>query len=126
MQSAQSWCWAQTACRAMNTVSGGFRHATTSGVRDAWNIPTVVLGGGGYHHADTARALTVATAALLGRQDHYSWSDIPDHAMMDAYCDDAYEFWAGESTSEMNDENAGEHLDHLVDVYQTRFKRNYK
>ncbi|VVT53317.1 uncharacterized protein SAPINGB_P003512 [Magnusiomyces paraingens] len=103
-----------------------YERAMREHVRDAWNLPTVVLGGGGYHHADTARALTAATAALLGRRDQDNWVDIPEHAMMDAYCDDAYEFWAGESISEMNDENAGEHLDHLVEVYQARFKRKYK
>lgn len=43
----------------------------------AWRVPVAVLGGGGYHHANAARAWATATSVLLGREMGPE-TDIPD------------------------------------------------
>lgn len=91
-------------------------------VRDKWSLPTVLLGGGGYHHADTARCLAYVTASMLGRTDEYDWEDIPDHAMLEAYKEDAYTFGVDE-IAQCDDANVGEHLDGVIATFQTRFEK---
>ncbi|KAH0630744.1 hypothetical protein JD844_003927 [Phrynosoma platyrhinos] len=47
-----------------------------------WQLPTLVLGGGGYHLANTARCWTYLTAVILGRTLS---SEIPDHEFFTEY-----------------------------------------
>ncbi|XP_025025851.1 histone deacetylase 8 isoform X1 [Python bivittatus] len=47
-----------------------------------WQLPTLVLGGGGYHLANTARCWTYLTAVILGKTLH---SEIPDHEFFTEY-----------------------------------------
>ncbi|XP_021344195.1 histone deacetylase 8-like, partial [Mizuhopecten yessoensis] len=41
-----------------------------------WALPTLLLGGGGYHHTNTARCWTFLTSVAVGKKLP---SDIPDH-----------------------------------------------
>lgn len=89
-----------------------------------WNLPTVLLGGGGYHHADTARCWTYLTATALGRaEEAVRWDDIPEHAMLDAYADDAYRFHIDANAGKMGDENNDEYIDGLVDTVAARIRK---
>ncbi|XP_060688640.1 histone deacetylase 8 [Hemiscyllium ocellatum] len=47
-----------------------------------WELPTLVLGGGGYNHANTARCWTYLTAIILGKTLS---SEIPDHEYFTEY-----------------------------------------
>ncbi|XP_073493837.1 histone deacetylase 8 isoform X1 [Phyllobates terribilis] len=47
-----------------------------------WQLPTLLLGGGGYHLANTARCWTYLTAVILGRTLS---SEIPDHEFFTEY-----------------------------------------
>jgi histone deacetylase 1/2/histone deacetylase 8 len=49
-----------------------------------WRAPTAVLGGGGYEHANAARAWALATAAIVGRGLPPD-TDVPDHEHIEAY-----------------------------------------
>lgn len=50
-----------------------------------WKVPTVVLGGGGYHHANTARAWATATSVIVSK-DLGPGTEIPDDCEnMDAF-----------------------------------------
>jgi acetoin utilization deacetylase AcuC-like enzyme len=58
-----------------------------------WSLPTLLLGGGGYHHQDTARLWAlITTKAIHGPDSGNSWSDIPDHDFLSEYSSDAYQF----------------------------------
>lgn len=58
-----------------------------------WKLPTLLLGGGGYHHLDTARLWAlVTTKAIHGPESGTNWSDIPDHDFLSEYASDAYQF----------------------------------
>lgn len=67
-------------------------HAPTECVRRimAWGVSTLVLGGGGYHHADTARCWTAVTHAILTATSASASvpplpDDIPEHAFFTIY-----------------------------------------
>ncbi|XP_053554978.1 histone deacetylase 8 isoform X1 [Bombina bombina] len=47
-----------------------------------WQLPTLILGGGGYHLANTARCWTYLTALILGKTLS---SEIPDHEFFTEY-----------------------------------------
>lgn len=47
-----------------------------------WRLPTLILGGGGYHLANTARCWTYLTGVILGRTLS---SEIPDHEFFTEY-----------------------------------------
>ncbi|XP_078268450.1 histone deacetylase 8 isoform X2 [Rhinoraja longicauda] len=47
-----------------------------------WELPTLILGGGGYNHANTARCWTYLTAIILGKTIS---SEIPDHEYFTEY-----------------------------------------
>uniref|UniRef100_A0A8D2LMT4 Histone deacetylase n=1 Tax=Varanus komodoensis TaxID=61221 RepID=A0A8D2LMT4_VARKO len=47
-----------------------------------WQLPTLILGGGGYHLANTARCWTYLTGIILGRTLS---SEIPDHEFFTHY-----------------------------------------
>lgn len=49
-----------------------------------WGVPACVLGGGGYEHANAARAWALATAAIVGKEMGPE-TDVPDHEHIDAY-----------------------------------------
>lgn len=91
-------------------------------VLEKWNLPTVFLGGGGYHHTDTARCWTFLTASILGRNDHYSWDDIPEHSMLNQYKNDAFQFKVQQNGGVLEDENEGPYLDNVISTLQERFK----
>ncbi|GMK55280.1 hypothetical protein CspeluHIS016_0203360 [Cutaneotrichosporon spelunceum] len=50
----------------------------------AWGVPTAVLGGGGYEHANCARAWALATAAIVGREMGAE-TEVPDHENFGAF-----------------------------------------
>lgn len=70
-----------------------------------WHLPTILLGGGGYHHLDTARCWTYLTATALGDDNRYQWQEIPDHNYLSEYSKDMFEFWVDEHYGKMKDEN---------------------
>lgn len=49
-----------------------------------WGVPAAILGGGGYEHANAARAWALATAAIVGRELGPE-TDVPDHEHIGAY-----------------------------------------
>jgi histone deacetylase 1/2/histone deacetylase 8 len=49
-----------------------------------WGRPTCVLGGGGYNHANAARAWALATAELVER-DIYPDTEVPDQQHFEEY-----------------------------------------
>ncbi|CAN6652008.1 histone deacetylase Rpd3p [Trichomonascus vanleenenianus] len=79
-----------------------------------WEIPTLLLSGGGYHHADTARCLAAVTSAALGCRP--AWTDIPDHEYYDDYKEDSFEFDV--PCSLMADENDQDYIDQLVHTFE--------
>ncbi|BEJ16308.1 hypothetical protein CspHIS471_0509130 [Cutaneotrichosporon sp. HIS471] len=72
----------------------------------AWGVPTAVLGGGGYEHANAARAWALATAAIVGT-DIGTDTDVPDHESIEAY---APAFTLEVPESNVPDENTEEAL----------------
>lgn len=50
----------------------------------AWGRPTCVVGGGGYVHANAARAWALASAKLVGR-DLPPATEVPDHVHLEPY-----------------------------------------
>jgi histone deacetylase 8 len=72
----------------VNGGNGGF-NLTPNGVARcieylvSWDIPMLILGGGGYHLANTARCWAYLTAVLAGKKELAD--QIPDHKFIDAY-----------------------------------------
>ena len=85
-----------------------------------WNLPTILLGGGGYHHTDAARCWAYLTAMALSRDDRSTWDDIPEHAFLNDYASDAYQFHINAHNGKLKDENEGEYLDSLVKILSDR------
>ncbi|KAJ2746967.1 Histone deacetylase 8 [Coemansia sp. BCRC 34301] len=50
-----------------------------------WNLPTLLLGGGGYNHSNAARCWARITAVAAGGQDISPLRDIPEHAFLNDY-----------------------------------------
>ncbi|TPX46377.1 hypothetical protein SeMB42_g03719 [Synchytrium endobioticum] len=65
----------------------------------SWAKPTLILGGGGYHHANCARTWTLATASAIGRTIE---DEIPDHDHLTMYTPD---FLISAPSGNMVDEN---------------------
>ncbi|OBA22744.1 Arginase/deacetylase [Metschnikowia bicuspidata var. bicuspidata NRRL YB-4993] len=66
--------------------------SSISGLVDKFqSVPFLVLGGGGYNHTETARFSAWLTKTLIG--DVTEWGDIPEHACLDAYENDGFQFW---------------------------------
>lgn len=70
----------------------------------SWKLPVMLLGGGGYHHANTARCWAYLTGVVLGRKLN---NDIPEHKYILEYGPD-YEL--GISAGNMKDSNNKEYL----------------
>lgn len=85
-----------------------------------WNLPTVLLGGGGYHHTDTARCWAYLTATALDREDRATWDDIPEHAFLNSYAGDAYQFHIDAHNGKLTDENDEEYMDVLIKTLRAR------
>ncbi|XP_077399578.1 histone deacetylase 8 isoform X2 [Vanacampus margaritifer] len=81
-----------------------------------WRLPTLLLGGGGYNLANTARCWTHLTAVLLGKT---LASEIPDHEFFTEYGPD---YLLEISPSYRPDRNDAKHLDQVV----ATIKRNLK
>ncbi|XP_037118627.1 histone deacetylase 8 isoform X1 [Syngnathus acus] len=81
-----------------------------------WRLPTLLLGGGGYNLANTARCWTHLTAVLLGKT---LASEIPDHEFFTEYGPD---YSLEISPSCRPDRNDAKHLDQVV----ATIKRNLK
>uniref|UniRef100_A0A3Q2Z725 Histone deacetylase 8 n=1 Tax=Hippocampus comes TaxID=109280 RepID=A0A3Q2Z725_HIPCM len=81
-----------------------------------WRLPTLLLGGGGYNLANTARCWTHLTAVLLGQN---LASEIPDHEFFTEYGPD---YSLEISPSCRPDRNDGKHLDQVV----ATIKRNLR
>lgn len=84
-----------------------------------WNLPTVLLGGGGYHHADAARCWASLTAVALESGKRLG-DEIPEHALMNEYATDAYQFRVEAHNNKLKDENEGEYLEGLVQTLSER------
>ncbi|ODQ78632.1 hypothetical protein BABINDRAFT_39129 [Babjeviella inositovora NRRL Y-12698] len=71
------------------------------------NLPTMLLGGGGYNHVSVARCWTYLTCVALGEEQaeiSRTWDIIPEHEYLDKYEDDGYVFWIDEKRN-MREEN---------------------
>lgn len=73
-----------------------------------WELPTLLLGGGGYNEANVARCWTTLTAALLGKQLP---DEIPEHDFFDLY-GPGFEFEI--SPSMRKDLNTTDYLDGVL------------
>ncbi|WOO81128.1 Histone deacetylase 8 [Vanrija pseudolonga] len=73
-----------------------------------WDLPTCVLGGGGYDTPNAARSWALATAVLVGRADVREETDVPDHEGFEAY---APGYTLEVEPSHIPDENTEQQLD---------------
>lgn len=82
-------------------------------LKNKFNIPIMILGGGGYNHSETAKCWAYITKILVN--DSEEWDVIPDHDHIDAYADDSFQFWTSENLQpkKMQDENDFEYLNKL-------------
>jgi histone deacetylase 1/2/histone deacetylase 8 len=75
-----------------------------------WGVPLCVLGGGGYNHANTARAWAAVTAVLAGSNE----ADVPHH---DYFPDYAPNYTLEVHAGGMRDENTHEHITRINDTF---------
>ena len=73
-------------------------------------VPTLLLGGGGYNHANTAKCWTLLTAAVLGR-------DLSDDILEECPLFDHFgpDFTINVTPGYIPDENSDEYLDSVVE-----------
>lgn len=73
-------------------------------------LPTLVLGGGGYNHTETAKCWAYLTKICTGNTEE--WDVIPEHSQLDAYENDGFRFWTDENSRirPRKDENDTEYL----------------
>lgn len=89
-------------------------------VIDRSGKPTLVLGGGGYNHIETAKCWTYLVKLIAGNKD--KWDYVPEHEKIDLYTDfdnrgdTNYEFWKGEPSKQI-DRNS---IDHIVEEIMSR------
>ncbi|KAJ1825780.1 Histone deacetylase 8 [Coemansia sp. RSA 2599] len=81
----------------------------------AWNKPLMLLGGGGYNHADSARCWARITAAACGA-DVSADQNIPDHPFYTEY---SPAFDMGVDAMLLQDENTQEQLDETVALIES-------
>ncbi|XP_077445430.1 histone deacetylase 8 isoform X1 [Stigmatopora argus] len=81
-----------------------------------WRRPTLLLGGGGYNLANTARCWTHLTATVLGKS---LASEIPEHEFFTEYGSD---YSLEISPSCRPDRNEAKHLDRVVAVVKSNLK----
>ncbi|CED85537.1 Histone deacetylase complex, catalytic component RPD3 [Phaffia rhodozyma] len=89
-----------------------------------WNIPIVLLGGGGYNHANAARAYASCTAAALGRclsADTLIQDDAFTHD--EDYCLFEPQFDMEVHLGNMRDENTAEYLAEINSTFQVLAER---
>ncbi len=86
-----------------NLTTKGYERCASM-IRDL-QLPTVVLGAGGYNAANTARCFTIVTAALIS--DVPLSNDIPEHDFYEFYSDT---FQLATIESKMEDKNTEEQL----------------
>lgn len=80
--------------------------------RTACPVPTLVLGGGGYHRANTARAMAYLTGILVGgtgRECAIPSDDIPEHVNLGCYGENGFQLHT-KALPAMKDENSVEYL----------------
>ncbi|ODQ64285.1 Arginase/deacetylase [Nadsonia fulvescens var. elongata DSM 6958] len=87
-----------------------------------WNKPTMLLGGGGYNHRDTARCWSFLTAKALRWKTMDDWDLLPEHEYLDNYKDDGYTFWVDEMVGNMSNANTPEYLKRTISPLQDRLK----
>uniref|UniRef100_UPI003AAB5B12 histone deacetylase 8 isoform X2 n=1 Tax=Centroberyx gerrardi TaxID=166262 RepID=UPI003AAB5B12 len=81
-----------------------------------WQLPTLLLGGGGYNLANTARCWTYLTGAVLGKTLS---SEIPDHEFFTEYGPD---YSLEISPSCRPDRNDTKHLDQVISTIKGNLK----
>uniref|UniRef100_A0A4W3GS23 Histone deacetylase 8 n=1 Tax=Callorhinchus milii TaxID=7868 RepID=A0A4W3GS23_CALMI len=77
-----------------------------------WQLPTLVLGGGGYNHANTARCWTYLTAIILGK---ILPSEIPDH---EYFIDYGPDYVLEITPSCRTDQNDSQRIEQLLSTIQ--------
>ncbi|KAK6199511.1 histone deacetylase [Scheffersomyces amazonensis] len=85
-------------------------------LKETKNVPTLILGGGGYNHTETAKCWTFITNQIL-QNEEISNKPIPEHEHLDAYEKDGFQFWTNDNTipKRMKDENTTEYLQQMRD-----------
>lgn len=81
-------------------------------------LPTVLLGGGGYNHADTARCWSLLTAAAIGLRERLSWRNVPDHEYYAEYAQDATPEFFFEPSLFVKDLNTKEQIEKTVAFFE--------
>jgi histone deacetylase HOS1 len=86
-------------------------------------VPTLLLGGGGYNHVETAKCWTYITNKVLGNDNLAG--EIPDHQFVDEYEQSGYQFWYDGNTipSKMKDMNSAEYVQNLKSAIGTGIKK---
>ncbi len=78
----------------------------------AANCPTMIVGGGGYNHTETAKFCTYLTGKLVNRGVD---QEVPEHPLLDQYQDEGYRFWTDDNIkpARMANQNDGRYLEYL-------------
>ena len=74
-----------------------------------WNLPTILLGGGGYHFANTSRFWTLCTALAVGEAQLPT--DVPEHVGFEKYGPD---YSLHVSPGNRQDENTEKSVSELI------------
>lgn len=97
-------------CDGLSRDQHGEWNLTMTGIEQAvkrildFKKPTMLVGGGGYHHPDTARCWTLLTALASG-VDSNEFKEIPESdEFFEEYVTDAYQFLVT-ATANLDDEN---------------------
>lgn len=87
----------------------------------AANCPTMIVGGGGYNHTETAKFCTYLTGRLLNQAVDYQ--EVPEHPLLDQYQDEGYRFWTDDNTkpARMANKNDGHYLEYLREKVLSNF-----
>jgi len=101
--------------RSFNLTSFAFEECVK--IITSWGLPTLFLGGGGYHEANSARCWTRLTASIA---DAPLPEDIPEHDFFPCYGPD-FDFKIEKSFKK--DLNSKEYLDEIINAVTTNLEK---
>ncbi|CDK28290.1 unnamed protein product [Kuraishia capsulata CBS 1993] len=85
------------------------------------NLPSVLLGGGGYNHLETAKYWAYLTACLIEGKIDLEWDIIPDKFTESGSEElEDFRFWNGNEATKMNDLNDVHYIDFLEKTHSLK------